>query len=224
MLKRVLSFAVATMSMAASATLVPSYTTFGELSDATFGGTGINNSAVAITTLNNGAVTLGLTAVSRYFNLPPVSNDGAGRFFATTGVDQTDATSIAQQYAKWNYAFYVGGEASAVDDYTYQLLVDVDPTAGELFKVIGPQPGPGQDSWNLGMAVFETAYSYSFDPTVAGEYSFVLQALAPSTVPNGAPTVAGSTSIVVQVVPEPGTLALVGAALAGIALSRRRRT
>src|SRR5215469_8414331 len=69
-------------------------TSFGTLSGATFGGTGIPNNAVEITTVNttpngNGAsdtITLGLTATPRYQN-PALGNNLAGTFSATAGAN-----------------------------------------------------------------------------------------------------------------------------------------
>jgi hypothetical protein len=60
-----------------------------------------------------------------------------------------------------------------------------------------------------------------FDPTVAGEYSFMLQASDTSGV-------VGTAAILVHVgdvtaVPEPGTLALLAAGLAGALVRRRRK-
>lgn len=67
---------------------VPTYTKFGSLQTATFGGTGIPNDAVAISEVSSGGfnVVLGLTAHQRYDN-PPLGNDGAGRFTAVAGGD-----------------------------------------------------------------------------------------------------------------------------------------
>lgn len=221
MLKRHLPFVVlAAASFGASASLTPSYDTFGALPEANFGGTGIPNTSVAISRLNPtaGTVTLGLTATSRFFNLPTVTDNGAGRFFATAGVDPTSAGSIASQYAQWNFDFYVGGDAGAVALYTYQLLMDVDSGTGENFKTFGAAPGPGQDSWNLGFDSFEGFLGYAFNPNTAGEYSFKLQALSGSNV-------VSETSIVVQVnaVPEPTSLALAGLALLAATGAWRRR-
>lgn len=146
--------------------VTPEFETFGALSAATFGGSGIPNDRVAITTIDG--VTLGLTATQRYSN-PPVTDDGAGTFFATAGVDSVP------NYALWNFDMYISNASTT--NYAMQLLWDLNPGAGTdeaSLSSFGIHPlaagSTWQESWNLGMPFLGTG----FDPTAAGEYSFAL--------------------------------------------------
>jgi hypothetical protein len=146
--------------------VTPDFDTFGLLSAATFGGSGIPNDRVAITTF--GGVTLGLTATQRYSN-PTVTDNGAGTYFATAGED------TLPNYALWNFDMYVSNASTT--NYAMQLLWDLNPGAGtneaslSSFGILPLAAGSTwQESWNLGMPFL----GGGFDPTVAGEYSFAL--------------------------------------------------
>ena len=224
------SLALAGMAMA----ITPQYDTFGNLAEATWGGSGIPTDPAAITRIGppTAQMTLGLIAHQRCFN-PPLTNDGAGTYFAQAGID-THAPSPANPYATWNFGWYIGGASSA---YDVQLRYDFDPAAANdesshgtvsdlLLALVGDQ-----NSWNLGMdfldlpvpgLVTEPAYP-SFDPQAAGRYTFALVAFDQAGAEVGRAAIAVQVGDLPAEVPTPGSLALATLALAAAGAAGRRR-
>lgn len=218
----------------------------GELADATFGGSGIANDQVAITRFQEEICTtrcqptgleftLGLSAHGRYENLLE-GTDGAGTYYASTGSNIPPSSSI--EGATWNFDYYIDIQNGSFEQYGFKLFYDFDSAAGNdesthgvfdinmAYALFGQDPlsdvTRAEGSQNLMFSFlgtdspFITAPSATFDANAAGEYSFALAAF------NGDTEVARTAiNVVVQEVPEPGVLALLG--LGFLAMSRRFR-
>ena len=226
------SLIAAGSTMAAAVT--PTYTTFGPLPGANFGGSGNPTDPVAITTIQDGnnTITLGLAAQQRYSN-PPLANNGAGTFYATPGLNGGLVTPAKGLGATWNFDYYVNYTGSSTAGYTFKLFMGQDTASPSLFinplHVGDNKPtanNGGQNSENLSFAGFGNLGAFelnplagSFDANANADYSFVLKAY------NAAGAEVGASAIVVSVaaVPDAGSTALLlGSALAGIGLIRRK--
>ena len=113
----------------ATATLAtPIYDTFGPLDGATFGGTGIPTTEVAISSQfvdGDVEITVAMSATQRYSN-PVVTNDGAGTYFATTGSNFGGAGESPTEGAHWNFNYYIklegyNGATPKLADYQLNL-------------------------------------------------------------------------------------------------------
>lgn len=227
------SAALALFSATASAS--PLYDVFGPLDEATFGGTGIPNDEVAISSqFSNGQslITVAMSATQRFDN-PALTNDGAGTYFAQAGSNVKNGT----EGALWNFNFYIDIDSATetLTDYQFTLFYDFDPAFDNgpvglgqinLTNAILGSANPGatrlEDSQNLmfnflasDIAGLITAPGGSFDPNALGEYNF---GIAVSQAGWGVENV----RMDVQVVPIPAAVWLFGSALGLLGLRKRR--
>ncbi|MCA9257177.1 MAG: PEP-CTERM sorting domain-containing protein [Phycisphaerales bacterium] len=219
----------------------PIFDEFGPLPNATFGGQGIPNEEVAISSQWDDGdilITIAMSATQRYSN-PAVTNDGAGTYFALAGANFGGNNESLIEGALWNFNFYlkvegINGATPVLADYQIDLYYDFDTGddtfIGDLGSIdltasILASANPGatilEDSQNLNFAYLATGIpgfvkppAGPFDPNALGEYNFGIQVHRDGW---GIETVAMD----VRVIPEPATLALF--TLGGLALIRRRR-
>ena len=216
----------------------PLYDTFGPLDDATFGGTGIPNDEVAISSqFSNGTslITVAMSATQRYDN-PALTNDGLGTYFAGAGSNIKGPNNSLG--ALWNFNYYINIDSptETLADYDITLFYDFDPafdngpaglgtinvTNGILASAT-PLATKVEGSENLmfsflasDLAGLINAPAGSFDPNALGEYNFGIQV---SQAGWGVENV----RMDVQVVPVPAAVWLFGSGLLGLVGVARRK-
>jgi hypothetical protein len=240
-----LALAVAATALAPlPAAAVPvTFTSFGPLPDATFGGTGIPNTEVAKSLKivdGDTEILVALSATQRLSN-PALTNDGAGTYFATTGSNfgnQPQPSSF--EGALWNFNYYilVDGPSKDITDYQFDLYYDFDEAANTNLSQMGrwdltateiasadSEPEKAEGSQNLLFGFLDSGapgfitppIAEDFDPDEEGEYTF---AITVAGLSGGFPL--QSVAIDVAVVPEPATAVMLTLASAGLLIRRRR--
>lgn len=236
--------AVIYISMATNVLAAPLYDTFGPLDDATFGGTGIPNDEVAISSqFSNGTslITVAMSATQRYGN-PALTNDGLGTYFAGTGSNtgpgSPSGTGVG---ALWNFNYYINIDSDSGEtlaDYDITLFYDFDPAfdngpaglgminvTNAILSSATPLTTKVEGSENLmfsylasDIAGLLVAPTYAaFDPNALGEYNFGIQV---SQSGWGVENV----RMDVQVVPVPAAVWLFGSGLLGmVGIARRKK-
>jgi hypothetical protein len=238
---RLISIAGA-LAISGAASASPLFDVFGPLDEATFGGTGIPNDEVAISSqFSNGSlesggslITVAMSATQRYTN-PALTNDGAGTYFANAGSSIEGPSSI--EGALWNFNFYLDIESTigeTLKDYQFTLFYDFNPAFDNGPATLGtinltnyilgsttPLMTRLEDSQNLmfsflaaDIAGLIDAPPGAFDPNVNGEYNF---GIAVSQAGWGVENV----RMDVQVVPVPAAVWLFGSALGLLGWIRR---
>jgi hypothetical protein len=232
---------VGALALPLSVSAAPLYDTFGPLDVATFGGQGIPNDEVAISSQfsnGNSLITIAMSATQRYSN-PALTNDGAGTYFAQAGSNYGAKTPPDPlEGALWNFNFYINIESATetLTDYQIDLFYDFDPlfdngpaglgTINITNAILGgsdPTASLVEDSQNLmfsylasGIPGLVNAPGGSFDPNALGEYNFGIQV---SQSGWGVENV----RMDVQVVPIPAAVWLFGSALLGLGVVKRKK-
>ena len=203
------------------------------LSGATFGGTGIPNTDVEVTTINNGGdtITLGLTATPvsvKPIGSPLPNDSSSATFFATPGVGVTPGK------ATWNFDYYISVNNGNFANYTFNLLYGkngsplVSMPFGPVAIAQGDQSSDSRGEFTAsgGTTIAQDSETLSFsflgsligfDPNAIGQYDFELQAFGSN--PAGAPVLLGESDIAVVVgtVPDAASsVLLLGLGLAGL--------
>lgn len=178
------------------------------------------------------------------------NSNGDGTYTFQAGVPSGQSSPVAVWSFEWSInSNFDGTSGYNIGDLTYELGLDTDPTAGTNYTTFDPindiNPGNGMVFWDHSMGNNSTAmgagveatdatdyanliasnnlaqqswkahwFFSPFDPTVNGQYEIYLSAS------DGTGEIARS-AITINVVPEPGSIALLG--LGGLALIRRRR-
>ncbi len=218
----------------------PLYDTFGPLDAATFGGQGIPNQEVAISSqFSNGTslITVAMSATQRYSN-PALTNDGLGTYLAQAGSND-GLVGNSNDGALWNFNYYINIDSDSGEtlaDYDITLFYDFDPafdngpvglgTINITNGILGsPDPTTTllQGSQNLMFGFLATDIPFfinapggTFDPNALGEYNFGISV-------GQAGWGVENVRMDVQVVPIPAAAWLFGSALIGLAGIKRKK-
>lgn len=173
---------------------------------------GIDGVKFNVVSQNGVTVALGAHAYKNGVNL---ANNGVDTFNAQGGIFSPDDPGKA--YANWSFDF--AWDLGSCTNCSVVLKADVDPTAGvNLVTLFNSSSAPGTyfESWNMEMPFINTLLGgYDFNPDAVTSTRFSLE------IRDGSGALANS-EITVNV-PEPDSMALVGLALAGMCLLRRRK-
>lgn len=201
---------------------------FGPMAGATFGGSGIPNDAVEMTTISgisdpfvaagSDTLTIGLSAHARFATPGDLQNNGAGTYDATTG---TQLNSHGTPLALWNFDFDINSSAGFVQRYQYTLTFGLEGGSSTSLNPITTftdstgGPGSFQNSENLGFPSLGSLIG--FNPNETGIYDVTIDAYEGATH-------LGSDTIHINVssVPDGGTTCgLLAAGFLGLLLVKR---
>lgn len=229
------------LSLPAVSSAFTIYDEFGAFPDATWGGTGIANDAVAASKQiidGDTTISLAMNATGRFAN-PQLTNNGAAVYSAGNGSNfggPGDPSATEGALWNWNYYIEIDSPDKVLADYQIDIWYDFDAggpaaccsVAGlgriNLTAALAGDPGATlvEGSQNLMFNFLSvsnaviTAPGGSFDPNAVGNYQFAI------TVTDGSFPIE-AVAMEVQVVPIPAAVWLFGSALGLLGWIRRRR-
>jgi len=236
--------AAAMLTASAAAPAFTIYDDFGAFPDATWGGTGIPNDAVAASRQfidGDTTITVAMNATGRFSN-PQLTNNGAAVYFATPGSNFGGSGESTNEGALWNFNSYVAIDSpdKVLTDYQIDVWYDFDPAgprsccdltgSGRIdltafLAATDPSATLFEDSQNLlfnflsvDNPPFLFSPSGSFDPDATGNYQFAI------TVSTGGALdfPVDAVAMEVEVVPIPAAAWLFASALGLLGWMRRR--
>ncbi|MEJ5999326.1 PEP-CTERM sorting domain-containing protein [Paucibacter soli] len=203
------------MTLASSGALA--VTTYGDVvSPGVYFGSGNSNGNWTIST--DSGIELALRAKNR--ETLATIDGSSGTYLADPGLC---ASCTGAPKAMWNYEFSVN--SGNLSGLTYRLGIDHDPSAATNYAFVNPETYWADNAIAPGAFIgFQNSENVRFADTPGGIFNVNMPGLYSVTLEawNGASLV-NSTTMNVQVVPEPQTYALMLAGLAGLRLFARRR-